>query len=209
MPLQNRVSPLAEIVATPEKGTFMGNRGGPLHDEHKRLTKKRWINQHWIACVLSFNDRYRVVMTPRRYTELFFLDEAVAFAAGHRPCFECRRADFNRYAQIWGAIRGQAERGYVKEMDALMHSERLNPDRSKRLHTRPYKELPDGAFVLEGETPCLVMGDALLEWSFGGYRRARSRPKGGDAKLITPPSAIEVIAAGYQPVVHESAKNLI
>ena len=124
---------------------------------------------------------------------LRLLDEVTALASGHRPCFECRRADFNRYAQIWGAIRGRPERGYVKEMDALMHRERLNPNRSKRLHARPYGALPDGAFVLEGETPCLVLGDALLEWSFGGYRAARSRPKGGDAQLITPPSAVEVI----------------
>lgn len=130
MPLQNRVTPMAEIIACEARGTFMGNRGGPLHDETKRLTRKRWVNKHWIACVLEFRGRHREVMAPRRYTELFFLDEASAFAAGHRPCFECRRQDFNRYAELWGAIRGRDARGYVAEMDDLMHAERLKPDRS-------------------------------------------------------------------------------
>ncbi len=112
-----RVTPLGEIIAVEKRGTSMGNRGGPLHDETKRLTRKRWVNKHWIACVLEFRGRSREVMAPRRYTELFFLDEAAAFAAGHRPCFECRRADFTRYAGLWGALRGRNRRGYVAEMD--------------------------------------------------------------------------------------------
>lgn len=205
MPLQNRVTPLGEIIAYDARGTFMGNRGGPLHDETKRLTRKRWVNKHWIACVLDFRGRHREVMTPRRYTELFFLDEATAFAAGHRPCFECRRADFNRYAGLWGEIRGRNRRGYVAEMDDLMHSERLMPDRSKRLHRTDIADLPDGSFVMRDGKPHLVLGEALLEWSPEGYQPAHPRPASGDVDLITPPSAVEVIAAGYGPVIHESA----
>ena len=208
MPLQNRVTPLGEIIACQARGTFMGNRGGPLHDETKRLTGKRWVNKHWIACVLDFRGRSREVMTPRRYTELFFLDEATAFAAGHRPCFECRRADFNRYAGLWGELRGRSRRGYVAEMDDLMHSERLMPDKSKRLHRARLADLPDGSFVMRDGKPHLVLGDALLEWSPGGYSRARPRPASGDIDLITPPSAIAVIGAGYAPVIHESARKI-
>jgi len=207
MPLQNRVTPTGEIIVCDARGTFMGNRGGPLHDEAKRLTGKRWVNKHWIACVLEFRGRSREVMTPRRYTELFFLDEATAFAAGHRPCFECRRADFNRYAGLWGEIRGRDRRGYVAEMDELMHGERLMPNRCKRLHRANLAGLPDGAFVMHDGLPNLVLGNALLEWSPGGYRRARPRPASGSADLITPPSAVEVIAAGYAPEIHASARE--
>ena len=208
MPLQNRVTPLGEIIACEARGTFMGNRGGPLHDEAKRLTAKRWVNKHWIACVLEFNQRHREVMAPRRYTELFFLDEATAFAAGHRPCFECRRADFNRYAELWGKLRGRDRRGYVAEMDELMHTERLMPDRSKRLHRASLAGLPDGAFVMRDGQPHLLLGEALLEWSPGGYLRARPRPQGGEVDLITPLSAVEVIAAGYRPAIHDSAQKI-
>ena len=208
MPLQNRVTPMGDIIACQAHGTFMGNRGGPLHDEAKRLTAKRWVNKHWIACVLAFRGRKREVMAPRRYTELFFLDEATAFAAGHRPCFECRRQDFNRYAELWGRLRGRDRRGYVAEMDGLLHDERLTPARTKRLHRASLAGLPDGSFVMQDGLPHLVLGDALLEWSPGGYLRARPRPSGGDLDLITPPSAVEVIAAGYAPVMHESAQKI-
>ena len=208
MPLQNRVTPMGEIIACDARGTFMGNRGGPLHDEAKRLTRKRWVNKHWIACVLAFRGRHREVMAPRRYTELFILDEATAFAAGHRPCFECRRGDFNRYAELWGTLRGRNRRGYVAEMDGLAHDERLMPDRSKRLHRAPIAGLPDGSFVMQVDLPHLVLGEALIEWSPAGYLRARRRPPSGEVDLITPPSMVEVIAAGYAPVIHESARKL-
>jgi len=208
MPLQNRVTPLGEIIACAEHGTMMGNRGGPLHDETKRLTSKRWVNKHWITCVLAFRGRKREVMTPRRYTELFFLDEATSFAAGHRPCFECRRADFMRYAGLWGELRDLDQRGYVAEMDDLLHAERLNPDRSKRLHQVDLSRLPDGAFVMHESLPHLVLGDALLEWSPAGYASARPRTDAAEALLITPPSAVEVIAAGYAPDIHVSSRQL-
>ena len=209
MPLQNRVTPLSEIVADQARGTMMGNRGGPLHDDEKRLTGRRWVNKHWIACVLTFRNRMREVMAPRRYTELFFLDEATAFAAGHRPCFECRRADFMAYAGLWGELRGHQTRGYVAEMDDLLHAERLNPDRSKRLHSANLSDLPDGSFVIADGLPHLVLGDALLEWSLAGYVRARSRPARGKIQLITPPSAVKVIAAGFAPAIHPTALPLI
>jgi len=203
------MTPMGEIIATPEKGTFFGNRGGALHDDEKQLTRKRWVNQHWLVCVLDFRGRKRHVMSPRRYTELFFLDEAVALAAGHRPCFECRHKDFMAYANLWGAAHGLAGRGYVKEIDAKLHAERLMPDRSKRLHRANYVSLPDGAFVLFDDKTHLVLGDRLLEWSPGGYVEARPRPAGGDAVLVTPPSSVEVIAAGYRPAIHPSAQKLV
>jgi len=208
MPLQNRVTPLGEIIATPARGTVMGNRGGALHDAHKRLAGRRWVNRHWLVCVLSFRGRKRQVMAPSRYTELFFLDEAVALAAGHRPCFECRRADFLRFAALWGETRGRAGRGYVEQIDLLLHAERLDAGGAKRLHGAPYRGLPDGAFVLARGAPHLVFGDRLLEWSPGGYARARPRPGSGEAVLITPPSTLGVIAAGYAPALHPSAQSL-
>ncbi len=102
-PLQNRVTPFGEIIATPERGMWMGNRGGCFHDAEQRLTASRWVNTHWITCRLEFKGWHREVMQPRRYTELFFLDEATAFAAGHRPCFECRRHDAKAFQSAWVA----------------------------------------------------------------------------------------------------------
>ncbi|HZC31472.1 MAG TPA: hypothetical protein VE261_08135 [Gaiellaceae bacterium] len=187
MALQNRVTPLGELIATPERGLVYGNRGC-LHDKHRRI-RRRWQVKRWIACRLEFRGRRRKAgpMPPGRYTGLFFLDEATAFAAGHRPCAECRRPDYNRFVEIWGA-----------RADAI--DERLHEERLQRFHDARLEDLPDGAFVYEDGAPFLVLGDALLRWTPGGYAERRARLR-GRATLITPPSTVRVLRAGWEPDV--------
>lgn len=204
MPLQNRVTPFGEIVAVPERGLFIGNRG-VLHDEHKRLTNRRWALKAWIICQLEFEGRHREVMTPRRWTELFFLDEAAAIAAGHRPCFECRRAQAKAWQAAWQRAQGLLEPPRAPEMDTMMHSERVVPrQRRQRTWTAKVESLPDGAFVAIGTLPYLVQGETLRPWSWRGYGDPVSRPS-GSVTVLTPPSSIAVLKAGYRPVLHPSA----
>ena len=168
-PLRNRVTPLGELIADPARGLVYGNRGC-LHDARGEI-RRQWQVKRWIACRLEFKEWQRgPKMQPGRYTELFFLDEATAFAAGHRPCAECRRADYVRFLELVGG-------GGADEVDARLHAERLD-GRERRLHTVRAEELPDGAFVLEEGTPLLVLGERLLEWTPAGYARARARPVG-------------------------------
>ncbi|PTW47042.1 hypothetical protein [Rhodovulum kholense] len=196
-PRQTRVTPLGEIVADPARGLFMGNRGC-LHDAEGRLGRARWRHKAWICCLLQFRDRHRAVMTPGRYTELFFLDEAVALAAGHRPCAECRRADFRRFAQAFGV-------GTATALDAALHAARLCPSsRDQRRHTAPAAALPDGTFVLLEGTPHLILGAAALPWQASGYGAARPRP-GGEVTVLTPAPTVAALTAGYRPVLHPSA----
>ncbi|MFB9264376.1 hypothetical protein ACFFWD_14535 [Bradyrhizobium erythrophlei] len=202
MPLQNRVTPSGDIVATEHRGTFTGNRG-IIHDPATRtLLKKRWSTPAWITCLCEFRGWRRKVMSRRSWTELFFLDEATAFAAGHRPCFFCRRDDAKRFRSCWE--EGNGVNGIsAKAMDAVLHRERL--DRSKkRLHPLPMPlgELPDGAMVQAGRDSYLVAGGRTLRWSFAGYVSAEVA---GLALLLTPPSTIRAFQAGYRPVLHPSA----
>lgn len=192
MPLQNRVTPLGELVATPERGLVFGNRGR-LHDEERRI-RRRFAGRRWIACRLEFRGRYHGPMPPGRYTGLFFLDEATAFAAGHRPCAECRREDYLRFAELWGA-RADA-------IDARLHEERLGERR-----TRPLDGLPDGTFVLRDGEPWLVLGAELRRWTPAGYRE-RAERAGGRATVVTPPSLVDVLRSGWSgavPFLHPSA----
>lgn len=197
MPLQNRVTPLGAVIATPERGLVFGNRGC-LHDD-EGVIRRQYSTQRWIACRLSFRGRRRSPLrAPGRYTELFFLDEATALAAGHRPCAECRRADYDRLREIWSEIHpGQSG---ADAIDRQLHSERLN-DRERRWHEAPYSSLPDGAFVLDRERPCLLAGSRLLAWSPGGYDPHRRRPARGQAVVITPPSLVVVLQSGWTPLV--------
>src|SRR5690348_17570727 len=142
MPLQNRVDPFANLFATPARGTLMGNRGGKFHTDRQKLTARRWVSRQWICCVLDFRGRHRDVWG-RYYTELFFLDEVTAFAAGHRPCFECRREDAEKFARLFS---GEATRARAPAMDAVLHRERLD-GRARRTHRRRIDDLPDGAMV--------------------------------------------------------------
>jgi hypothetical protein len=206
MPRQNRVTPLGELIADPARGLVYGNRGC-LHDSEGRI-RRRFAVRRWIACRLEFRGWHRSpLMQPGRFTELFFLDEATAFAAGHRPCALCRRSDYERFVAIWGKLHS-GQRG-AEAMDEQLHRERVEPGtREQRLHRAMLDELPDGAFVLESGEPYLVHGARLLRWTPGGYGEYRPRPAGAGAVVITPPSLVEVLRAGWEPLVpllHPSA----
>ena len=191
MPLQNRVTPLGELIAVSERGLVYGNRGC-LHDAERRIRRQFQVKR-WIACRLAFRGRYRAdPMPPGRYTGLFFLDEATAFAAGHRPCAECRREDYNRYLEIVGERRAD-------DVDERLHAERTGP-RARA------SDLPDGAFILRDDEPWLVLGDELRRWTPGGYTKRRRGPS--RATVVTPATTLEVLRAGWNgvvPFLHVSA----
>jgi hypothetical protein len=198
MPLQNRVTPGGEIIADPARGTLLGNRG-ILHDAQQRLDAARWRHPHWIYCRLAFKGRWRKVMAPHRYTELFFLDEATALAAGHRPCCECRREDFLRFQAAWRRAFGHgASAGAI---DRALHQARVEPRSRRQIRFEaPLDDLPDGAFVLlpDGPSPLLVQGDRLHPWHPGGYGLPRERGS-GRVSVLTPAPTIAVLRAGYRP----------
>lgn len=196
MPLQNRVWPTGEIVAHPARGLFTGNRG-VLHGAEKRLGRARWRHKAWIICTLEYKGTRREVMAPGRWTELFFLDEAVALAAGHRPCALCRRAAFRAFAEAIALPR-------APQIDAALHEARVTRDRRQITHRAEAEALPDGAFVLHRDAPHLVVGASLLPWAPGGYGAPVARP-GGTLTVVTPAPSIAALAAGYAPVLHPSA----
>ncbi|MGE0748850.1 MAG: hypothetical protein AB7K86_26555 [Rhodospirillales bacterium] len=203
MPLQNRVTPFGDIVAVAARGAWMGNRG-VLHGDDRTLTRRRWTTRAWLVCRLDFNGRHRTVMTPRRYTELFFLDEATALAAGHRPCFECRRADFRRFRGAWIAAHGGD--GRVASIDAMLHEARVGPNSTRQTVRAEVRDLPDGTMVLHPDAPgvaCLVHRSTLRPWSFAGY--GAPVPATGWVVVLTPVPTVAAIAAGYGPQVHVSA----
>jgi hypothetical protein len=207
MPLQNRVNPFGELFAAPARGLFMGNRGGRFHSDAKTLTARRWASRQWICCVLDFKNRQRDVWG-RFYTELFFLDEPTAFAAGHRPCFECRRKDAAAFAEKWRQAHKLGARPRAGAMDEVLHGERLQ-GRAKRLHRRTIDALPDGAFVALDGAAFAVRGNGLLRWTPDGYDARSKRPRGILADVLTPPSMLGVLAAGYQPRWHPTARHQV
>ena len=202
MPLQNRVTPSGDIIATPHRGLFTGNRG-IIHDPATRTLTRRWASQAWLTCVCEFRGRRRQVMAGRSWTELFFLDEATALAAGHRPCFYCRRDEANRFRTAWEAGNGVSD-FLAREIDAVLHRERLE-GRAKRLHPLPMtpEKLPDGAMVSQGNESFLIVQGRAHLWSPAGYRHARNMLQ--DGMLLTPPSTVRALSAGYRPVLHPSA----
>ena len=196
MPLQNRVTPLGDLVADPARGLVYGNRGC-LHDRHGTITRFS-ATRRWIACRLEFKGWERgPKLRPGKFTELFFLDEATAMAAGHRPCALCRRGDYDRLRERWGG---------ADAIDARLEAERMD-GRARRLHAVALGDLPDGAFVLRDQEPWLVHGDRLRRWTPAGYDRSVARPT-GPARLITPPSLTDLLRQGWDPLVpllHPSA----
>jgi hypothetical protein len=204
---QNRVTPFSELVAVSARGLVYGNRGC-LHDEHGRI-RRRFNGRRWISCQLEFRGWHRSpLQQPGKFTELFFLDEATAFAAGHRPCALCRHADYTRFTGIW---RDRHPDGAGADaIDAQLHSERVDlHTRRQRHHDALLDELPDGAFVVSEGAPWLVRGNELLRWTAGGYDRRVRRPAGGRAILVTPPSLVAVLHAGWEslvPILHPSAR---
>lgn len=216
-PLQNRVTPWGEIVAVASRGLFTGNRG-IIHDPATRtLLNWRWSSKAWITCVCDFRGRRRDVMATRSWTELFFLDEATALAAGHRPCFFCRRADAKAFQAAWASGNGLAHPS-AKAIDTTLHAERLD-GQAKRLHPLPCEvcDLPDGAMIVARSTSAeagsgalpecdLIVKGRALRWSFNGYQTADAGfefRRDGFA-LLTPPSTLRALAAGYKPVLHPS-----
>jgi len=193
-PLQNRVDPFGALCATPSRGSLMGNRGGKFHLPDQTLGRRRWASKQWIACLCAFKDRRRAVWGAS-YTELFFVDEVTALAAGHRPCFECRRAD----ALAFSAAFGEGRSVSAPRMDAILHGERLASSR-KRLHQTAFESLPDGAVVVLEERALAVRGEVLLPWSFAGYGPPQRRPPNGRALALTPPSIMRALRAGYTPL---------
>jgi hypothetical protein len=205
VPLQNRVTPLSDLVADPARGLVYGNRGC-LHDADGRI-RRRFAVRRWISCRLEFRGWQRgPLLQPGRFTELFFLDEATAFAAGHRPCALCRREDYERFSMLW-RTRHPDQVG-ADAMDAQLNAERVDAETAgQRHHAAALEELPDDAFVLVGGEPWLVHEDALLRWTAAGYTERVSRPR-GPAVLVTPPSLVAVLRAGWTPAVpllHPSA----
>ena len=202
MPLQNRVTPTGDIIATPHRGMFTGNRG-IIHDPATKTLTRRWASQAWLTCVCEFRGRRRKVMGGRSWTELFFLDEATALAAGHRPCFYCRRDDANRFRAAWEAGNGVAG-VLAREIDAVLHRERLE-GRAKRLHPlpMPLEKLPDGAMVSQANESFLIAKGRALSWSPAGYHTTPNALQA--AMLLTPPSTLRALSAGYRPVLHPSA----
>jgi hypothetical protein len=206
MPLRNRVTPLGELIADPALGLVYGNRGC-LHDEAGRI-RRRYNGKRWIACRLEFRGWHRApLMQPGRFTELFFLDEATAFAAGHRPCALCRHEDYTRFVSVWRGL-DPGETG-ADAIDARLHAERVDSaTRAHRFHDAEFDSLPDGAFVLQEGVPHLVRGPELLRWTPGGYAGRVARPLAQRAGLITPPSLVAVLASGWDgavPLLHPSA----
>jgi hypothetical protein len=207
MPRQNRVTPLGELIADPARGLVYGNRGC-LHDETGRI-RRHHATKRWIGCRLEFRGWHRgPLMQPGRFTELFFLDEATAFAAGHRPCALCRRTDYGRLQTIWG--EGDGRHPGADAIDRQLHAERLDADSgAQRHHDGSFDGLPDGAFVLHGGEPWVVVGTGLRRWTPSGYVERLPLPEGRPARVITPPSLVAVLLSGWEPVVpllHPSAR---
>lgn len=196
MPLRNRVDPFGALHAVSDRGLLMGNRGGRFHDDAREIGARRYVSRRWIACACKFRGRRRAVWGDS-YTELFFLDEVTALAAGHRPCFECRRPDALRFAQAFGA-------GDAETMDRALDAERRE-GRAKRMRKQSINALPDGAVIARADAAFAVRGARLLKWSFAGYAQALPRPRGVEVDLLTPPSTCGALARGYAPLWHPSA----
>jgi hypothetical protein len=202
------VTPSGTIVAAPGRGAWMGNRGRLHEGSGRRDIVRDHHGRAWLICALSFRDRRVAQWHPNRYTPLFFLDEAVAFAAGHRPCAECRHRAFTAFGDAWATAHGGGRR-YAPEMDAVLHAERRRDRHGRRILTAMlWADLPDGVFVMDGEDPAVVAGDRLTRFDAGSnaYDEHRPRPRSGTAAVITPPSIVSVLRAGYPVQISDEAR---
>jgi len=202
MPLQNRVTPMGDIIAEPERGLFTGNRG-IIHDPRTRtLLRRRWTSSAWLICMLRWRNVRRTVMSGNSWTELFFLDEATALAAGHRPCFFCRRAAAVTF-QSGFPVHGAAGKLKAPDIDRILHAERLERGRKRLHHLASPDDLPDGAMIYQNGAPHLILNGMARRWSPGGYGEPTAPLE--TARLITPPSTVGVLRTGYRPLLHASA----
>ncbi|HXS57058.1 MAG TPA: hypothetical protein VN726_13095 [Hanamia sp.] len=198
--MQNRVNPFGQIIDTKARGSWMGNRGR-IHNEKKEIVCPYKL-QAWLTCKLSFNGRKRQIMAPNSYTELFFLDEATAFAAGHRPCFECRREDFNRFKNLWIKANLQykfSDKTSIREIDKILHAERINTDGTKKMYREHLNNLPDGTFISLEEKPYLLFKKHLYWWTPYGYEKQNAITIKGKVNVLTPLSIVNTFHAGYIP----------
>lgn len=202
MPRTNRVTPFGDVVAVGDRGDLMGNRG-ILHDREGRLGARRWAHPHWVACRLDVPGRWRTLMAPGQYTELFFLDEATALAAGHRPCAQCRREDFARFQVAWATAHPD-EAASAPLIDRRLHAARVRRDRSQITFESPASELAPGTIVALDGAAWLVTHEDLRLWQPGGYGRVRARPH-GTVEVLTPRPTVATLRAGYRPALHASA----
>jgi len=205
MSLQNRVTPFGEIAAVGGRGLMMGNRG-ILHDDNRHIVRYSQ-GRRWIACRTEFRQIRRVVMRPHSWTELFFLDEATAFAAGHRPCAECRRADYRLFCELWAKCQGEPVGADI--IDRQLHLERLVRPRVKRTYSSVLASLPDGAYISVDDRAWLVWGEVLLAWSPHGYIERRERSARQAVDVLTPRSTVAVLAAGYRVAVHPTVEEFV
>lgn len=208
MPKQNRVTPWGDIIATPARGTLMGNRGC-LHDAQQQI-QKFYQGKRWIICKLEFKNRHRAVMMPGLYTELFFLDEATALAAGHRPCAECSREQFDYFRILWAQANPQlANHGKPAApfLDNVLHMERIAADNQKVFYKEQLSQLPNGCFVslANDKQAYLVWNTALWLWSPQGYSQKVKRPNDRMVQVLTPRSIVKTLTSGYRPVIHSTA----
>lgn len=204
MPRQNRVTPYGELIAVPDRGMFWGNRGR-LHDRQGNLVRYS-SGRAWAICVLEFKGRRRPLWAPGKLTELFFLDEATAMAAGHRPCGECRYRDYQAFKKAWATAHSWKDVN-APAIDARLHADRLSSFGIRRTYLAQLAELPEGAMVeLEGRL-WLVAQEQLLAWSPGGYRDRQTRPPATPVTVLTPQATVATLAAGYRPILHPSAER--
>jgi hypothetical protein len=202
MPARNRVTPMGDIVAIALRGAWTGNRG-VIHRDREIV--RFHASDLWITCALQFRGRWREQWLPNRWTHLYFHDEAVSFAAGHRPCAECRRAAYNAYRDAWVDGLG-GDPPSAKDMNRRLHGERIvRGTHRRRLHELSWDALPDGTFVALQAAPALVLDDELVEWTHAGYGARRARPEGGTATVITPPATVAALRAGYPVQIDDSA----
>jgi len=200
--LQNRVDPFGNVIKTKARGFWMGNRG-ILHNEMQQVLRPFKLKA-WITCKLQFNGRKRMVMAPNRYTELFFVDEATSFAAGHRPCFECRRNDYNKFKTLW--LKGNPEYHFdektpIKKIDDILHKERINRNKSKITYQENIKVIPNGSFVLVNNEAYLFFDKKMYLWSPFGYEKGIDQPKTNMLAVLTPKSVVNSFRAGYLPQI--------
>jgi hypothetical protein len=201
-PLRNRVTPAGELIATAHRGTMYGNRG-VLHNDNLVLVRRHQVRR-WLVCVLEFRGRHREIMRPRRYTELFFLDEAVALAAGHRPCAECRHADYQSFRTAWTVAHGLPAKPSADDMDRVLHGQRGLVAGVRTTHSAPLCGLPDGVFIVRQDEYWLLHNGNLHLWTPAGYTDRRGLFD-GKVSVLTPRSTVDTIRAGYRPGVHRSA----
>jgi hypothetical protein len=202
-PARNRVTPTGDIEAIALRGAWTGNRG----ILHRGTEIVRFHSSDlWITCALEFRGRWQPQWQPHHYTHLYFHDEAVSFAAGHRPCAECRRDDYTAYRTAWSTALA-VPLPSAKQLNEQLHGERIvRGTHRRRRHDLPWRDLPDGTFVLLDQTPAIVLGDRVVEWSSLGYSARHERPSDGAARVLTPPSTVAALRAGYPVQIDASAR---